>query len=370
MKISILCSDLSNNRLGRAYILAKALQRYYEVEIVGPVLGKEIWEPIRNDASIHYKFLDPRHPIQEVKKIDGDIIYASKPKGASLGYGLLARRQRRRPLILDIDDWEVGFYSLQGKLYHTARFWDINNFPNTYLMEKVSKRADYITVSNTFLKNKFGGTLIPHFRDTDHFNPAKFEGEQLKKKYLGKNNKVILFLGTLRKHKGVPELIQAVEKLKREDVTLLIVGATEKEIRQLPSKPYLKILGRQPFDEIPKFLAMADIVTIFQADTKASQGQLPAKVFDAMAMAKPIIASRVSDLPSVLKGCGELVAPGDINELTQKITYLLDNPKYAKELGRKARERCIREYSYDAIAPKLHRVVEDVLAKARTTAKT
>jgi len=35
MKISILSPDLSHNCLGRAYLLAKILQRHYEVEIIG-----------------------------------------------------------------------------------------------------------------------------------------------------------------------------------------------------------------------------------------------------------------------------------------------------------------------------------------------
>jgi len=46
MKISILTSDLSHNCLGRAYLLAKVLQRCYEVEIIGTVFGDGIWEPV------------------------------------------------------------------------------------------------------------------------------------------------------------------------------------------------------------------------------------------------------------------------------------------------------------------------------------
>jgi len=42
MKISILPPDLSHNCLGRAYLLAKILQRHYEVEIIGPMFGEGI----------------------------------------------------------------------------------------------------------------------------------------------------------------------------------------------------------------------------------------------------------------------------------------------------------------------------------------
>jgi len=42
MKISILSPDLSYNCLGRAYLLAKNLQRHYEVEIISPMFVEGI----------------------------------------------------------------------------------------------------------------------------------------------------------------------------------------------------------------------------------------------------------------------------------------------------------------------------------------
>ena len=81
MKISILTPDLSHNCLGRAYLLAKILQRHYEVEIVGPVFGDGIWKPVADDKSITYKSVNihgrfkPYWQIRELaKKIDGDVI--------------------------------------------------------------------------------------------------------------------------------------------------------------------------------------------------------------------------------------------------------------------------------------------------------
>ena len=57
MKISALCADLSSNCLGRAYLLVKILQRRYDVNIVGPLFGDRIWEPVANDKSITYKYM-------------------------------------------------------------------------------------------------------------------------------------------------------------------------------------------------------------------------------------------------------------------------------------------------------------------------
>jgi len=127
MKISVLTPDLSHNCLGRAYLLAKILQRRYEVEIVGPVFGDGIWGPVANDKSITYKSVEiygrfrPYLQIKELaKKIDGDIIYASKPLFTSFGVGLSKKVFNRKPLILDIDDWQMGFMkSIYGSFFLT-----------------------------------------------------------------------------------------------------------------------------------------------------------------------------------------------------------------------------------------------------------
>ena len=127
----------------------------------------------------------------------------------------------------------------------------------------------------------------------------------------------------------------------------------------------MKVLGPQPFKDTPKFVAAADLVVLFQSASPAAQGQLPAKVFDAMSMAKPIIASSVSDLPVILEGCGEIVEPGDVDSLARAIAVLLDDPGRASELGRRARQKCLAEYSYDALGPKLRDIIEGVVRSTR-----
>lgn len=75
-----------------------------------------------------------------------------------------------------------------------------------------------------------------------------------------------------------------------------------------------------------------------------------------MAMAKPIIATNVSDLPEILDECGWIVEPEKPKELAKTIQYVLDNPKEAEEIGWKARQKCIEKYSWDAMEKVLVKV--------------
>ena len=111
----------------------------------------------------------------------------------------------------------------------------------------------------------------------------------------------------------------------------------------------------------PIMLAAADVVAISQLDSEPARYQMPMKVFDAMAMAKPIVASSVSDLPLVLEGCGRLVPPGDVERLAGAIADMLNNADEARVFGERARERCLEHYSMRRIGERLLEVVNQVL---------
>lgn len=376
MKISILTPDLSSNSIGRAYLLAKILQRKYKLEIIGPIMGDGIWKPVNNDKSITYKFVNikgrfkPYWQLQELfKKISGDIIYASKPIYTSFGIGLLKKFIEKKPLILDIDDWQMGL--IRGSYnnftyYRYFKFWisstfliyKSNSYWNNLIGEKLIRFADEITISNTFLKKRFGGTIICHARDTEVFNPAKFNKNLSREKYgIEKRKKVVMFYGTPRPHKGIEDLIKAITFIKNQDIILVIVGLDDKDqycnelikVARDALHERFKGFGLQPFEKVPEILIMADIIVVPQKRNFATIGQIPAKIFDAMAMAKPIIATNVSDIPDILNKCGWIVEPENPKQLAQAIQYVLDNPDEAEKMGWKARKKCIGKYSWDAM---------------------
>jgi glycosyltransferase involved in cell wall biosynthesis len=107
-------------------------------------------------------------------------------------------------------------------------------------------------------------------------------------------------------------------------------------------------------------LAAADIVVIPQLATETARYQMPMKVYDAMAMGKPIVASAVSDLPALLDGCALLVPPSDVTQLTTAIADLLRDPDKGRLLGEQARRRIKEEFSLKHVSEKLAQVVHGV----------
>jgi glycosyltransferase involved in cell wall biosynthesis len=110
----------------------------------------------------------------------------------------------------------------------------------------------------------------------------------------------------------------------------------------------VRVVGEIPFDDVPRYLVAADVVAVPQRATTDTLGQVPAKLFDAMALGRPIVSTAVSMIPEILEGCGVLVRPGDATALRVALARLLDDPAGAAELGRRARARCVDRYSFAA----------------------
>lgn len=376
MKVSVLAFDLSDNATGRADLLARLLAPRFAVEVVGPRFGAEIWAPARGSAIAYRTLPGVRYPrfaarASELARLaDGDVLLASKPRPASYGVALLARRQRPRPLLLDIDDWELGFFYRSGFWGRVGRALNLGN-PNglswTWAMERLVGRADAVTVASRFLERRFGGTLIPHVRDTDAWDPARFDGAAARARLGVGDAKVVMFLGTPRGHKGVDDLVEAMAGVA--SARLVIVGAEPEHARarRWAERPGVIVRGPVPFDEVPRYLAAADVVAVPQRATSDTLGQVPAKLFDAMAMARPIVSTSVSMIPEILDGCGLLVPPGEPRALRAVIETVLADPDRARELGRRARARCIERYSFASARAVLLPLIERLAAAAGVT---
>ena len=366
MKICILCFDLSNNSLGRAGLIAMALAFKHEVEIIGPSKSGDIWFPLKDMDIPIRTYPWKRYPFfistirKMIKAMNADVIIACKLRPTSFGIALIKKLTSNIPVIADIDDWELGFLYHSGFWGKVGRFLNFSNpsgLPYTWLMEYFTGYADSTIVSNRFLKNKFSGSLIYHCRDTSKLNPENFDADSMKAKLGLEGKRVVMFLGTPRPHKGTEELFAAMEKISDPDVRLVLVGAglsVQRYIDNMKNNQDKVIaIPKIPFNELPDYLSAADILAIPQRDTTDTQGQIPAKLFDGMAMAKPIITTPISDIPEILGGHGYFIEPGNSEQLANTIKMIFANPEEARLKGQNARKRCQELYDLKVIEKEL-----------------
>jgi glycosyltransferase involved in cell wall biosynthesis len=359
-------------------MLAEVLSRRFKVEIIGPATHEDgVWLPCRDsDIPVRWTPQGRIFGLGMVRRLlsmtRGKMVYAIKPRFTSYGVGLLAQKYKHLPLVVDIDDWEMGFYLeylRSTKRYVLADIGNSNNLATTWLMEKLVGRADAVTISSDFIMKRFGGTKIPHARDTKVLDPARFDREALRAEKGWSDHTVAIFLGTPTLYKGIDTLIAAARLVDEPGLKVVIAGAGPRselwngKVRM--SDTNIEIIGLRPFEEMPATLAAADIAVIPQNEGPATIGQVPVKLIDAMAMGKAIVASAVSDIPRIIDGCGIVCKPGDADDLAAKLTMLASDEEMRKQIGAKARARCIERHSYDALEEPLTAIFEELSLRSR-----
>jgi glycosyltransferase involved in cell wall biosynthesis len=171
-----------------------------------------------------------------------------------------------------------------------------------------------------------------------------------------------MFPGTARPHKGLEDILTALEMINQPDIRLVIVGGREigdGYVEKLMAKwgRWIIRLPQNPAEKMPEIVSSAHLVVVPQRNTTTAQAQFPIKLTDGMAMAKPILSTYVGDIPDILGDTGYLVNPESPEQIASKIQWIFENFDLAQEQGKRARERCVKYYSVDKMSSIISEVI-------------
>jgi glycosyltransferase involved in cell wall biosynthesis len=197
--------------------------------------------------------------------------------------------------------------------------------------------------------------------ELDRFHPvSEEEKKEIRRQWgIGEDDAVIGIVSKLWEGKGHSTLIDAFLGIKKAigEAKLMIVG-----------EGYLYQSLRARVDELG--LSNAVLFTGFQEDVARVLSAFDVAVLpsffegmgrvllEAMAMEKPVVASRVGGIPDIVedKVNGFLVTPGHVNELEQATLRLLRDKSLAKEMGIKGRKKITERYSVATMVRSIHKV--------------
>jgi glycosyltransferase involved in cell wall biosynthesis len=239
------------------------------------------------------------------------------------------------------------------KMVYTVHGWSFNQAQPSWVYF-IRAQAERVITTQTALNicvsesnRQTGATAIARFRatvinngiDLDKFHPA-IDNELLSKELNKKENEVwIGFIARITKQKDPITLLQAFYRAyqKNKHVRLLIVGEgdlqqeVESTIRALNLNMVVTVM---PFrKDIPEILKTIDVYCL----PSLWEG-LPIGVIEAMAMEKPVIATRVDGTREIVTSeTGLLIEPGDVSALANGFLQLAEDKNNRQQMGKNGR---------------------------------
>jgi len=166
----------------------------------------------------------------------------------------------------------------------------------------------------------------------------------------------LLFVGDMGRGKGEDVLLRAYTEMANE-VPLVFIGRPVASFSEnVP--PNVHILQSWPHAAIMSAWGRSTIAltpsTCFDS--------CPTVALEAMAMERPVIASRIGGLPDIVVDgeTGFLVPPGDERGLREAIQRLLHDPELQRRMGRSGKQR-VAEFQASTVVPRIEQVYQELV---------
>jgi glycosyltransferase involved in cell wall biosynthesis len=374
-KVTVLSWDMSRNHFGKAWSVAEALSRRFAVQLLSfRFFAEEIYQPYAGLRPPFELVALPGGDFPEfavtmekaVDLMDGDLIYAIKPRLPSFGLALLANQRRGTPVFLEANDLETVVAAPRRDDAHAS-------LPLSAIAENPgAARSPYADIWSQVLDScvRDMPTLYTHNRNLDiHYgrrsltmrnvkdetvyDPARIDRAAVRAELgLAEDDRAILFGGTVRMHKGPFELADFVRRIG-PPYKLIVAGSRptpELERLQKDASGRVIILPPQPAARMAAINRAADAVVLWLDPTvPASAFQNPYKLTDALAMGTPVVATPIGELARLAER--ELVWPapfGDFSALAATLDRIFAGGDEVVRRAATGRRLFLREYSYNA----------------------
>jgi glycosyltransferase involved in cell wall biosynthesis len=201
--------------------------------------------------------------------------------------------------------------------------------------------------------------------DTDWSAPSG-DGARARAELGVGDRRLIACVGRLVAAKGQRFLVEAMASVVRHhpDTALLLVGegperaAIEARVRDLGLAAHVRLAGAR--GDVPTLLAIAEVFVL----PSFAEG-IPLSLVEAMAAGKPVVATEVpGNLDVVVDDrYGVLVPPGDAPALAAALGALLADPRRAREIGARGRERAREHFDIRRSLAATSALYDEVLAE-------
>lgn len=301
-----------------------------------------------------------------------DVVVATSPQFFAAIGGYVVARLKRVPFVLEVRDlWPDSVVAVGA-----ARRSPIIRF-----FEKVEvylyRRSDHIVVvTNAFKRHIIGKgiaeekiSILKNGFDLASLSKALDANllEGMRGEFGLRGKFVASYIGTIGMAHGVEILLKAASRCDDPDIIFMIVGTGAERARieamQRELKlPNLRLIEKQPKARVPYLLALTDVSVVHLRDTPVFQTVIPSKIFEAMALKRPIVLGVRGETEEIIResGAGIPIQPENPDKLVQAIKRLKDDRELYDQMARAGYEYVHMYHDRRELARRYWAILEDV----------
>ncbi len=317
--------------------------------------------------------------IQGTKKVGKqDVIIATSPQFFVGVAGFIISRLKGIPFIFEVRDlWPESIVQL-GQLKN--RF--LIRFLEWIEMLLYKKAIHIVGVADSTVKiltergvpsEKI--TIIKNGVDLQLFH-GQSDPNALKKKYGFEGRFVVSYIGTHGLSHALDKVLDTAELLKEnEEILFLLIGeGAEKEhliqkakAMNLTNVHFLNQIDKQ---QLPDYYGLSDVVLVTLRDLPLFRSVIPSKIFEIMAMARPIIISVDGEAREIVEQAkaGIFSKPEDVQMLKEKILQLKNDEHLRERLGKNGRQYVKKYFDRDKLAAKYQQLLHQLIKQEANNA--
>jgi glycosyltransferase involved in cell wall biosynthesis len=319
---------------------------------------------------LYLDFLLMIRVLQVARQYKPHIIHAHLHEGA--GISIIIARMLRIPVLLDLQG------SLVGEMVN-HKFVREGSMP--YLLFRKLEQQIIWCVDGILMWNYISEALQKLFTfdpkkvfnvsygvDLQNFRPHKKEDlcdlyENLK---IERDRVVIVYLGVLSSYQGIDLLIDSIPRVLKSlpNAYFLIMGYPDEEYyrakaRDLGVSERVCLPGRIDYAQAARYLSLGDVAVAPKLTPMEGNG----KLLNYMACALPTVAFDLPGNIATLADTGVYAVTGDVQAFADRIITLGSDPHLRSDLGKRARERAERYFSWSRIGREINDIYDILLSR-------
>ncbi len=302
-----------------------------------------------------------------------DILIASSPPITVGVSGMILAMFKRIPFVFEVRDlWPESIVQL-GQITNKfviriLEFLEVMMYKRAAAIVGVSDPFVDIISGKGIAREKI--KIIKNGVDLNLFIPQDYDSE-LAEKINVKGKFIVSYFGTFGLAHALDKVLLAAAKLKSEEKILFLFigdGAEKEKLKKMQRDLSLTNVIFIPMikkSELKSYYSISDLMLVPLRNLPLFDSALPSKLFEILAMKKPIIITVKGEAKKLVEnaGAGKFAEPENPDDLADKILEAYKNPEWLIIAGEKGRAFVEQNFDRDKLASDYLTLLKSIVSK-------